>query len=240
MEMKNQTIELTESLTKNIMDRMDEKLMPIKEENEKLKERIGKLEKEIEHFKREKKSNNLIIFGLVEGENSTAELFQIIKENFKRDLNIKLEENEVNKLNRLGKPKAENKPRPVLCSLLSEWKKNEIMKNKKKLNGIYISEDYSKEVLEKRKALVPQLLEERKRGSIAFLKYDKIIIKEPNTNKDKRKREQSTSPQSPSKTQPKKQQTLSSLKNTNNRTNAFDVMRIKSNSLTNISTRKNQ
>ncbi|CAB3246844.1 unnamed protein product [Arctia plantaginis] len=240
MEMKNQTIELTESLTKNIMDRMDEKLMPIKEENEKLKERIGKLEKEIEHFKREKKSNNLIIFGLVEGENSTAELFQIIKENFKRDLNIKLEENEVNKLNRLGKPKAENKPRPVLCSLLSEWKKNEIMKNKKKLNGIYVSEDYSKEVLEKRKALVPQLLEERKRGSIAFLKYDKIIIKEPNTNKDKRKREQSTSPQSPSKTQPKKQQTLSSLKNTNNRTNAFDAMRIKSNSLTNISTRKNQ
>ncbi|CAB3251770.1 unnamed protein product [Arctia plantaginis] len=101
------------------MDRMDEKLMPIKEENKKLKEKIGKLEKEIEHFKREKKSNNLIIFGLVEGENSTAELFQNIKENFKKDLNIKLEENEVNKLNRLGKPKAENKPRPVLCSLLS-------------------------------------------------------------------------------------------------------------------------
>ncbi|VVD03755.1 unnamed protein product [Leptidea sinapis] len=53
------------------------------------------------------------------------------------------------------------------------------------------------------KALQPQLLEERKKGNIAYLKYDKIIIKEPNTNNDKRKREQSTSPQSPSKTQPK-------------------------------------
>lgn len=238
LEMKNQTTELTESITKNIMDRLDEKLMPIKEENEKLKEKVGNLEKEIEHLKREKKSNNLIIHGLEEGEISTNELFQNIKEKLRIDLNINLVENEVNKLYRLGKQISQNKPRPVLFSLLSEWKKHEIKKNSKKLNGIYISEDYSKEVLEKRKALQPQLLEERKKGNIAFLKYDKIIIKIPNTNNEKRKRQPSTSPPSLSNTQPKKQQTLSSLKN--NRTNASDAMRIKSNSLTNISTHKNK
>ncbi|VVC91630.1 unnamed protein product [Leptidea sinapis] len=192
--------------------------------------------KQIYEYK--KNSNNLIIFGLEEGENSTAELFKNIKEKFKRDINIKLEENDVNKLNRLGKPKAGNNPRPVLSSLLSEWKKKEILKSKKNLNGIYVSEDYSKEVLGKRKALQPQLLEERKKGNIAYLKYDKITIKAPNTNNDKRKRRQSTSPQSPSKSQPKKQQSLSSL--INNRTNAFNAMKIKSNTLTNISTRMNQ
>ncbi|VVC94377.1 unnamed protein product [Leptidea sinapis] len=123
-----------------------------------------------------------------EGENSTAELFKNINEKFKRDINIKLEKNDVNKLNRLGKPKAGTNPRPVLCSHLSEWKKKEILKSKKNLNGIYVSEDHSKEVLGKRKALQPQLLEERKKGNIAYLKYDKIIIKEPNTNNDKSKR----------------------------------------------------
>lgn len=66
------------------------------------------------------------------------------------------------------------------------------MKNKKSLKEIYILEDYSKEVLDKRRALQPQLLEERKKGNTAFLQYDKLIVKE--SNADKRKRKPSTSP----------------------------------------------
>lgn len=236
IEMQKQNAELTESLTETIMDRMDEKLSPIIEENEKLKQKVSNLEKEVEYLKREKKSNNITIFGLEESEMSTSELFQSVKENLKEDLNMTIEENEVNKIYRLGKNKVENKPRPVLCSFINGWKKDEIMKNRKSLKKIYISEDYSKEVLEKRKALQPQLLEERKKGNTAFLKYDKLIVKEPNT--DKRKREPSTSPQSFSITQPKKQQTLSSIKA--NRINAFDVMRSRANSLTNVYTHKNQ
>lgn len=149
---------------------------------------------------------------------------------------MNIEKNEVNKLYRLGKNKAGDKPRPVLCSFMNGWKKEEIMKNKKKLQKIYITEDYSKEVLEKRKALQPRLLEEKKKGNIAFFKYDQLIVREPNT--DKRKRELSTSPQSIADTQPKKQQMLSSTKA--NRTNAFDAMRSRSNSLTNISINEKQ
>ncbi|XP_037876374.2 uncharacterized protein LOC119630581 [Bombyx mori] len=55
MEMQKQTAELTESLTKNLMDRMDEKLTPIIEENEQLKQKVSDLEKEMEYLKREKK-----------------------------------------------------------------------------------------------------------------------------------------------------------------------------------------
>lgn len=238
LEMQKQTIELRESITNTIMDRMEEKLCPIIAENEKLKQKICNLEKEVEYLKREKKSNNIVIFGLDESEKSTSELFQNVKKIFKGDLNITLEENEVNKLYRLGKNKVMNKPRPVLCSFINGWKRDEIMKNKKNFKKIHISEDYTKDVLEKRKALLPKLHEEKEKGNIAFLKYDQLIVKETNTNMDKRKRELSTSPQSPLKTQPKKQQTLNL--NKANRTNAFDVMRSRSNSLSNISNNNNQ
>ncbi|OWR55397.1 hypothetical protein KGM_215450 [Danaus plexippus plexippus] len=60
---------------------------------------------------------------------------------------------------------------------------------------MYISEDYSKEVLEKRKTLQAELVKVREKGNIAYLKYDKFI---------------------------------------SNRTNAFDLMRSRSSSLSNI------
>ncbi|KAI8428176.1 hypothetical protein MSG28_002412 [Choristoneura fumiferana] len=54
------------------------------------------------------------------------------------------------------------------------------MKKKKDLKKIYVTEDYPKDVLAKRKALQAELVEERKKGKIAFLKYDKLVVKEMN------------------------------------------------------------
>ncbi|CAG4917041.1 unnamed protein product [Colias eurytheme] len=99
-----------------------------------------------------------------------------------------------------------------------------------------LKESITKKVLEKRKALQADLIEERKKGNIAYLKYDKLIVKENTNNQEKRKRETSASPSY--KNQPKKQQTLSSIKS--NRSNAFDTMRSRSNSLSNLSTTKKQ
>lgn len=233
IEMQNQTVELKESITKSITDKMEEKLNPIVEENKVLKIKVEKLEKELEYLKREQRNNNIIAFGLEEKETSTSQLLQKLKEVFKNDLDINIESHEINKIYRIGnKNRENNKPRPVLCSFINNWKKNEIIKNKKNLKEIYVTEDYSKEVLEKRKALQAELVEERKKGNKAYLKYDKLVIKENNINQEKRKRETSTSPAS-NINQPKKQQTLSSIKS--NRINAFDLMRSRSNSLTNIS-----
>lgn len=233
IEMQNQTAELKDSITKSIMESMDEKLIPIVEENKKLKIRVDTLEKEIESLKRAGKSNNIVVFGIEEKEKSTIELLRELKDNIKQDLNIDIVDNEVNKIHRIGKKDPEsNKPRPVICSFVNYWKKNEIIKNKKNLKNIYIMEDYSKEALKKRKELQTKLVEERNKGKIAYLKNDKLIIKDNNTSQEKRKRDISTSPSSPN-TQPKKQPTLFATKA--NRTNAFDKMRSRSNSFSNIS-----
>ncbi|XP_041972906.1 uncharacterized protein LOC121728732 [Aricia agestis] len=203
-EMQKQNLELKESITESIMEKMDEKLINIVEENKNLKKKVENLEREIEYFKRLERYNNIIIFGLEEKEKSSHDLTLNLKEIIKQDLNINVEEHEVNKIHRLGKKMSENnKPRPVLCSFTNNWKKYDIMKNKNNLKEIYVTEDFSKEVLAKRKELQPRLTEERQKGNIAYLKYDKLIVKEKNGNQEKRKRETSASPSLFNKNQPK-------------------------------------
>ncbi|XP_045455045.1 uncharacterized protein LOC123664559 [Melitaea cinxia] len=222
IEMQNQTKEVTDT----IMEKIDEKLKPILEENKILKNKIENLEKKVEYLKRDKKSNNIIIHGLNEDEKSIPDLLNKVKKHFLDELNLKLEDWEVNKIYRIGKSNNNNKPRPTVLVLVCGWKKSEIMRNKKKLRELYITEDYSKETLEKRKALQSKVAEERKKGNFAFIKYDKLVVKKnPNTN-DKRKRQTSNSPKEDA--QPRKQQTLNSSES--NRKNAFDMMRMRSNS----------
>lgn len=80
----------------------------------KLKQKIFSLENEIEYLKRDKKSNNIVIFGLEESEKSQSELLQNVKEIFHADLNLTIRENDFNKLYRIGKNNSENKTRPIL------------------------------------------------------------------------------------------------------------------------------
>lgn len=129
--MQSQNAKLRISITNSIMEKMDDKLTPIIEENKKLITKVEKLEKEIDYLKRAERDNNIIVFGLEESEKSSYELIQKPKETFNQDLNIKLEEYKINKIYRLGNRKGEcNKPRPVLCSFINNWKKTEIIKSK--------------------------------------------------------------------------------------------------------------
>ncbi|GBP25975.1 hypothetical protein EVAR_84534_1 [Eumeta japonica] len=204
---------------------MEEKLIPIIEENKILKANVEKLQNEIAYLKKEKRSNNIVIFGLKEGESSASELILKVREVFQIDLQIHIGDSDVNNIYRIGKAIKTNNPRPILLSFTSNLKKSEIMTKRKALKEIYITEDYPKEVLEIRKTLQPKLIEERNKGNLAYIKYNKLVVKESNPKKDKRKRETSTSPQP--NIQPRKQQTLTAT----NRKNAFDVIRARSSSL---------
>ncbi|KAK9892995.1 hypothetical protein WA026_023209 [Henosepilachna vigintioctopunctata] len=106
IEMQNQTAELKDSITKSIMANMDEKLLPIVEENKKLKIRVDTLQKEIESFKRAGRSNNIVVFGIEGKEKSTIELLRELKEKIKQDSNIDIVNNEVNKIHRIGRKRS--------------------------------------------------------------------------------------------------------------------------------------
>lgn len=194
---KNQTELITHSVTKSVMEALDEKIQTIMEENTKLKDKISELEFKLKRAEIEKRKNNLVFFGINENIKYERELVDFIKEIIV-DMGVHMDSQEISKAYRVGR-KTENKNRPVVVTITTQWKKHIILRNKANLpEGVNIKEDYPKEILDKRKQLQPQVEEEIKKGNIAYIKYDKLIVKKPKENREKRKRETSNSPKAPS------------------------------------------
>ncbi|PZC72845.1 hypothetical protein B5X24_HaOG210520 [Helicoverpa armigera] len=179
--------------TNLIFERMDERLEPLIKENKIMKSKIEALEKKIDHLEKDQKKNNILVFGLEENEKSTQGLLQTVQNIIRADSKISIEKCDVSKIHRIG-IKTENKIRPVVITFANYWKRIEVLKTKRHLKQIYVTEDFPKDVLEKRRELKPKLIEERAKGKTAYLKYDQLIIKDGYPSKEKRKRDQSTSP----------------------------------------------
>ncbi|CAH1634950.1 unnamed protein product [Spodoptera littoralis] len=178
-----------------------------------------------------KRENNVIFFGMKE-EQRTESTIESITNLLENIMNIHINPQEINKAYRLG-ARNDNKPRPILVNFTTNWRRNEILKNKKKLSQeIYVKEDLNKETLQKRKELLPQLQKERAKGNICYFVKDKIIIKEAQDGKrDKRKRDCSTSPNNQAALAPKKINKANSMLNY--------MVRGRSESLSTPSTTKN-
>lgn len=198
-EMDKQTTTLTDSITKAVLKKMDDKLTPIIEENLFLKNEVEKLNEKVKRLEFGKKENNLILYGFEES-NEHINIVEMVSKTL-IDSGIEVHKTDINKAFRIGKVK--EKARPILINMLNAWKRDEILRNKKKLpKNIYVKEDFSKEVLERRKELIPQLKEERKKGRIAYIKYDKLVVEgEASGMRDKRKRDQSASPKTKNDTE---------------------------------------
>lgn len=210
-----QAEQITQSVTKNVTDAIDDKMNAIIEENKFLKNKVDELENKIKSLNSEKRKNNIVFFGIEEHGKTELELIDYTKKIIE-EAGVHIYSEEICNIYRIGK-KMVNKNRPVVVSLTTQWKKHLILKNRSNLpSSIYIKEDYCKETLEKRKQLQPQLEEERKKGNIAYLKRDKIVVLEPkDQNRDKRKRESSSSP---NETAQKKLSTNNLLRNTSQNT----------------------
>ncbi|KAJ2937393.1 hypothetical protein O0L34_g16603 [Tuta absoluta] len=193
-----QTITITSAVTENVMKALDERMKTITAENKALKTKVEELEKKVNNFEKEKRRYNLVFFGIEEKVKTEGELVDYIKD-IVIDTGIHLDSQEISNVHRIGRWDSE-KNRPVVVTFTSSWKKRLIWQNKSSLpQGMYIKEDYTKDILQKRKELQPQLEEERRKGNRAFLVYDKLVVKAPiDKNREKRKREESGSPNSTS------------------------------------------
>lgn len=194
--LSDQALLITTSVTKNVMEALDEKMKTIMEINSALQTKISELESEVKFLKDEKRRNNLVFFGIDEVGKTECELVDCIKDVI-TESQTHFESKEINKIYRIGKH-TNNKNRPVVVTITTQWKKHLILRNKSKLpHGIYVKEDFSKEMLEKRKQLQLQVEEEKKKGNTAFIRYNKLVVKKNgDNNPEKRKREESVSPNS--------------------------------------------
>lgn len=213
LEMQNQTIELNATLTANLTSTIEEKIKPLVEQNQVLKDEVQLLRAKVKSLEKESRGNNLILHGIMESERSNTELLDLVLDTLNealKDVTDKWDKWEISKVQRLGAKKSETKARPILVTLTLIWRKIEILKNNKSFsNNIYATEDFPKDVIIKRRELAPKLQEERKKGKIAYIRYDQLIVKENISEKRKRSPTESpeaqrTAEEAPSRKQPNK------------------------------------
>jgi hypothetical protein len=214
--------------TITLQNTIDAKLEPIMKENKQLKEDVSTLKSRIYNLEKITKKNNFILHGVAERETSASELMELVLNTLNtlsESANInQWDKWEISNVQRLGR-KQDDKNRPILITITLAWRKIEVLKNNKKFpSSIYATEDYPKEVLEKRRELKTKMTEELQKGKIAYIRYDRLIVKEATS--EKRKRAPTDSPSS----EPSVKEDMASSSSSNNptkvtKTNAFTLWR---------------
>jgi len=151
---------------------LDVQINDIQKEVDMVKDKLDDLENR-------SRRNNLCFDGIEESLNeSWRETEAKVKELLANQLNL---ENDmvIERAHRVG-AKKEGKNRPIVCKFLNYKDRDNIFNEKKLLKGtgVFIRDDVSERVLNKRKELMPKLIEARNNGKIAYFQFDKLVIRE--------------------------------------------------------------
>lgn len=193
-EQKQQFKIIEENITKNINTNINEKFQNLESKNEQLEKKIVDQERRIDAVEKEIRKKNLVFFGIQENEKSYWELEKTMLTVINEKMNVGCLTQEISSVWRIGK-KGE-RTRPIIVSFNSLGKKIEVIKKKKLLQqfDIYVSEDFPIKIIQKRRELRVELKQLLDQGKEAYLKYDKIIIKEDSNGILRQKRLLSQSP----------------------------------------------
>ena len=143
---------------------------------------IKKMERSIDYQKKQSRRCNLRFDGVSEVDSVTWEQTE---KNVRRAMTTALElpEAQVHALNierphRTGRPGT--RARTIVVKFNS-YKDRELVLQAAKKNrprGIYVNEDYSQRVMARRKELLPKMMKAREEGKIAYLTFDKLVVRE--------------------------------------------------------------
>jgi len=150
-----------------------------------LEKNVESLLEKTDDLENRSRRNNLCFEGIPEqlhGHESWEKSEEKIKNLVSNKLHIDTDDLIIERAHRVGRKKPDStKPRPIIAKFLSFKDRDAVLKARKNLKGTrqIIREDFSDRVLQKRKDLLPQMNEARNEGKIAYLSYDKLIIKQP-------------------------------------------------------------
>lgn len=164
-------------------DNLNAKFDEVKKEVKEMREKVANQEERILAVENHNRKRNLIIFNVKEVESDSADLEQFLLTFFKNQMHIEVSLEEIDVIYRLGKKNAKNdlsRPRPILIGFTTYRKKVLILSNKSKLSSckIGISDDFSKDILEKRKILKLKVEALKMKNVNARIKYDSIMVDE--------------------------------------------------------------
>lgn len=172
---KLEMISIKETIIEDINTNINKNFASIENKTNALEKKIEEQQDTIDMMDRQIRRKNLIFFGVEEKEKSYNDLEKSILHILNTTMKITCETNQIESVRRLGK-KGEN-IRPVVVTVTTLGLKIQILRNKKLLDDaeMYIKEDFSKKILQKRKELQEELKLRREKGENVILKYDKIV-----------------------------------------------------------------
>lgn len=163
-ELNKQTKQITENVTTTVLKVVDQKIQPIIAENERLTREVEKLNKRLQNLDINARKNNIIMHGIPEPNTEKYEDLNALIIKTIKDLDVQIENGEISKAQRLGKKTENGKIRPILVTITTLQRKIQILKNKRNMKeNTYITNDYSKDTLAKRKIRASNFRENEKR-----------------------------------------------------------------------------
>ena len=128
--------------------------------------------------------NNLVVDGIPEAQNESwketeDKVMCVINEKLHLDSSQMM----IERVHRTGNPTGYSgkRPRPIMIKFLRYKDKMAVLGKAKKPKGtnIYVNEDYTESVRQKRRELIPVMKAARERGDIAYIRHDKLIVHPP-------------------------------------------------------------
>lgn len=157
----------------------DVKIKAIENDIAKLKKEMEDLFHKLDYLENQSRRSNLLIDGIAEEKGETTGGLEIkIQQMLSEKLGLDGSNIEIEKVHRLGKFQEGRRPRKIIVKLLRFKDRQRILSSTKKLKGtsIYVNEDFSDVVQQRRRELLPQLKAAREKGERAELRYDKLVI----------------------------------------------------------------
>lgn len=192
--------DMVENLKQSINENIDQKFTLIETKSKQLEQKIETQQKTIDFLDMKLRKRNVIFFGVPDNEKNYEDLLQSILEIINSKMEIACPKWEIESVARLGKNKG--RVRPVIVTTTTFSRKLQLLKNKKSLvnTGIYIKEDFTPAILQKRKELQEEFNQRRLSGEKVILRFDKIVTLQPKgqhiqTSNTSNKRSLSESPE---------------------------------------------
>ena len=151
-------------------------------------DKFGKIQDDLENLslkaddlENRSRRNNLCFDGIPEEPESQSESWRKSEKKVLKILNDKMElpgDIKIKRAHRVGTRRQAGNPRSIVVKFLSYKDRERVMKERRKLKGtrVFVREDYSDRVAETRRQLYPDMLEARRNGKIAYLRYNKLIV----------------------------------------------------------------
>ena len=151
---------------------------------QKLTADFRRMDDNIDYLENQSRRNNLRIDGVKErAEETWADTEQALRKVLETDLKMPADHVKaiaIERAHRTGGAQNAERDRTVVVKF-THVKDRDSMLQAARANrprGVFVNEDFSMRVVSRRKKLIPEMKEARDRGKIAYLSYDRLVVKD--------------------------------------------------------------